>query len=69
MEKSVKTDVIDVVLEIGNNIEFCRVDGTDDSVSVSTTEHRIVITMAVQSSTETYSARLKTNLEKVRQIN
>ena len=32
------TDVVDVVLD-GNNIEFCRVEGTGDSVSVSTTKN------------------------------
>lgn len=34
-ETSVNTDVIEVVLEDSSS-EFCRVDGTDDSVSVLT---------------------------------
>ena len=38
-EISVNTDVIDVVLEAAGNIrEFCRVGGTEDSVSVSATK-------------------------------
>ena len=36
IEKSVSTDVMEVPEDSGNNIEFCRVDGIDESVSVST---------------------------------
>jgi hypothetical protein len=43
-EKSVNIDVIDVVLEAsGNSREFCRVDGAEGSVSVSTTKYCISI--------------------------
>ena len=58
-EISVNTDVIDVVREaVGNIREFCRVGGTEDSVSVSTTKHYNVIIVTVQLAIITYVARL-----------
>jgi hypothetical protein len=56
---SVNTDVIDVVREaVGNIREFCRVGGTEDSVSVSTTKHYNVIIVTVQLAIITHVARL-----------
>lgn len=39
-EISHQTDAMDVFPDSGNNNEFWRLEGTDDSVSVSTTKNR-----------------------------
>jgi hypothetical protein len=49
IDKSVSTDVMDVVRDVERNKEFCRVEGTEDSVSVSTTRFNIGIMKMVRS--------------------